>query len=427
MSETFQPLDWVKATNVYEVNTRQYSSEGSFSAFATHLPRLKAMGVETLWLMPITPIAKKNKKGSLGSPYACSSYTSVSPELGTMQDLQLLIKVAHSMDFKVIIDWVANHTGWDHEWTVEHPEYYKKDSATNDFKIASGMEDIIELDYNNPALRKAMISAMEFWVKECDIDGYRCDLASWVQLDFWLEARPHIDAVKPLFWLGEFDELDYPDYKPVFDCSYSWRWMHHTEDFYKNKESLSSIDDLLVKYDMVVPNSMNLWFTSNHDENSWNGTEYEKYGNMALSLAVFGYAWNGVPLVYSGQEMPNLKRLKFFDKDIIEWTDQFALHDFYRLLNAVKKNNPSLRAGDEAVTTYRLQTGATNIIAFLRRNGNHGVLCIINWSNEAIQVNLTASIIAGRYRNVFDETLIDIGSSNAFDMAGWGFLLYEKV
>ena len=237
MSGSFKPLDWVKSTNVYEVNVRQYTEEGTFKAFAAHLPRLKAMGVETLWFMPITPIAQKNKKGSLGSPYACSDYTSINPEFGTMDDFKLLVETAHAMDFKVIIDWVANHTGWDHTWTFSNPEYYLKDAATGDFKIASGMDDIIELDYNNPSLRNAMIKAMQFWVKELDIDGFRCDLASWVQLDFWLEARPKLDAIKALFWLGEFDELDNPDYKPVFDASYSWRWMHDTEEFYKGKIS----------------------------------------------------------------------------------------------------------------------------------------------------------------------------------------------
>jgi len=166
MINRFKPVDWSHNTNIYEVNVRQYTEQGTFNAFAQHLQRLKEMGVKTLWFMPITPIAKKNMKGSLGSYYACSDYTSINPEFGTLDDFKNLVKQAHEMGFKVIIDWVANHTGWDHIWTKKHPDYFLKDSATNDFKIASGMDDIIELDFKNPALRKDMKAAIQFWVKE---------------------------------------------------------------------------------------------------------------------------------------------------------------------------------------------------------------------------------------------------------------------
>jgi alpha-amylase len=267
----FETVDWAHSTNVYEVNLRQYTEAGTFNAFALELPRLKAMGVQTLWFMPITPIAQLNKKGTMGSTYACSDYTSINPEFGTMDDFKALVKKAHEMGFKVIIDWVANHTGWDHVWTKTHPEYYKKDSTGN-FNKASGMDDIIELDYNNPDLRKAMIDAMEFWVNECDIDGYRCDLAFWVQLDFWKEARTALEKVKKLFWLGEFDALEKPEYMQVFDASYTWTWMHQSEEYYKEKIDLDSLRNVLERYDTAGGNNkMKLWFTSNHDENSWNG------------------------------------------------------------------------------------------------------------------------------------------------------------
>ena len=169
------------------------------------------MGISVLWFMPVTPISQKNRKGSLGSYYACSDYTSINPEYGTLTDFKKLVTNAHDLGFKVIIDWVANHTGWDHDWTREHPDYYKRDPDTHDFKIASGMEDIIELEFDNPAMRHDMINAMQYWVKECDIDGFRCDLASWVTVDFWLEARRELDALRHLFWLGEFDELETPN------------------------------------------------------------------------------------------------------------------------------------------------------------------------------------------------------------------------
>ena len=429
MTNRFKPLDWVRSTNIYEVNVRQYTSEGTFNAFAKELPRLKEMGVQTLWFMPITPIAQKNMKGSLGSYYACSDYTSINPEFGTLDDFKNLVKQSHQMSFKVIIDWVANHTGWDHKWTKEHPDYFEKDTATNDFKIASGMDDIIELDFKNPALRKAMKDAMQFWVTECDIDGFRCDLAFWVELDFWKEARPELDAIKPLFWLGEFDELEKPEYGEAFDASYSWTWMHKTEEFYKKHEPLDLLYAVLKRYDDLGDSSMRAWFTTNHDENSWNGTEYEKYGDMAKALAVFSITWNGVPLIYSGQELPlKDKRIKFFDKDPIPWNGNYALAGFYKTLFALKANNPALRSGDPAVQTFRIKTtDPKNIFAYLRKNGNKEVLVLLNFS---AQKNLHFDIIdanaAGIYTDIFSGAPADFSAKKNFIMQEWEYKVYEK-
>jgi alpha-amylase len=212
----FPRAGWISSTNVYEVNVRQYSAEGTFNAFCRELPRLRAMGVETLWFMPVTPIAQLHKKGSMGSPYACTDYIAVNPEFGTIGDFIELVKTAHAFGFKVIIDWVANHTGWDHVWALNHPEYYKKEEDGT-FKIASGMDDIIELDYSNAYMRKAMIDAMHFWVRETGIDGFRCDLASWVVLDFWHEARVSLEQEKNLFWLAELDPIESPEYMDAYD------------------------------------------------------------------------------------------------------------------------------------------------------------------------------------------------------------------
>ncbi len=346
--------EWMQQTNVYEVNVRQYTPEGTFNAFALHLPRLKNMGVQTLWFMPITPIAQKNIKGTIGSPYACADYASINPEFGTLDDFKNLVAKAQGIGFKIIIDWVANHTGWDHVWTVDHPDWYKKDGATGDFKRASGMDDIIELDFSNQAMRTAMIDAMRFWVVECGIDGFRCDLAFWVQLDFWVEAKNELEKTKKLFWLAEADSIDHPDYMQVFDASYTWAWMHKTEAFCKQQFSFNDLLHLLHQY-LHTP-GMKAWFTSNHDENSWNGTEYEKYGYLAKALAVFSCTWPGIPLIYSGQELPNNKRLAFFDKDEIEWSEDVLLHQFYKTLLTFHATQPALQASvpvDRIKTTTR--------------------------------------------------------------------------
>lgn len=424
----YKKADWINNTNVYEVNLRQYTNEGTINAFVKELPRLKDMGVQTLWFMPITPIAKKNMKGSLGSYYACSDYTSVSPEFGTVQDFKAFVKQAHSMGFKVIIDWVANHTGWDHVWTKTHPEYYEKDSTTNDFKIASGMDDIIELDYKNPALRKAMIEAMKFWVTECDIDGYRCDLAFWVELDFWKEARTELEKTKTLFWLAESDPLEHPNYYEAFDACYTWTWMHKTEDFYKKNLAIKVLDTVLQQYDTIAGgNKIKLWFTTNHDENSWNGTEYEKYGEAAEALAVFSFTWDGLPLIYSGQELPNKKRLKFFEKDVIEWNGNNQLASFYKKLTTLKANNPALRTGDSGVKTSRLTTNAEkNMLAYLRKKDKHEVLVLLNLSKQAVNCTIEDKAVDGNYTDVFANAAHDFSANKTISIKPWGYFVFEK-
>jgi alpha-amylase len=425
----FSPLPWAHTTNIYEVNIRQYTQEGTFAAFASAMPRLKEMGIQTLWFMPITPIATKNRKGSLGSPYACSDYLTINPEFGTLDDFKALVNEAHSLGFKVIIDWVANHTGWDHVWTNSNPTYFKKDPVTGDFKTASGMDDIIELDYDNPALRRAMIDAMIYWVKECDIDGYRCDLASWVQVDFWIEARPIIDAVKPLFWLGEFDELESPEWGRVFDASYSWKWMHKTQEFYQNHLPLVTLESLLAQYSGIKGASMRAWFTTNHDENTWNGTEYEKYGNMAKALAVFSCTWDGVPLIYNGQEMPMLaKRLAFFEKDPIPWNGKYELHDFYKTLFNLHAQHPALRGGDPTVHTLRIKsTDDAHVFIFLRRKGTREVLVVLNLGyTPKITIAITDEEVSGQFKNVFTGSTHDFSKQRSFEMNAWDYLLFEK-
>lgn len=424
---SFKKAAWINNTDVYEVNVRQYTPEGTFNAFAQELPRLQQMGVSTLWFMPITPIAQQNKKGSLGSPYACSDYTAINPEFGTLNDFKKLVKLAQGMGFNVIIDWVANHTGWDHVWTVTNPEYFKR-AENGDFKIASGMSDIIELDYQNPALRKAMIDAMEFWVKECDIDGYRCDLAFWVQLDFWMEARAALEKTKTLFWLAESDPLDHPDYYQAFDACYTWTWMHKTEEFYKQGQDKYLLDEVVHWYDTNGgPDAIPLWFTSNHDENTWNGTEYEKYGDAAKALAVFSFTRNGLPLIYSGQELPNYKRLQFFDKDQIDWNGKYELHDFYKTLLTLHKNNTALRAGDAAVTTYNLSmNNGDKVMAYLRKNGQAEVLVLLNFSKEALSCSILDEHLNGKFINVFDKQEEDFTGLKIVELQPWQYLVYEK-
>ncbi len=406
--------EWIKHTNIYEVNVRQYTAEGTINAFRQHLPRLRDMEVETLWFMPLTPIAQKNKKGSLGSYYACSDYTSVADEFGTLDDFKELVKEAHSAGFKVIIDWVANHTGWDHWWTTAHPDWYEKDEQTGDFKKASGMDDIIELDFKNPELRAAMIAAMKFWITETGIDGFRCDLAFWVELDFWIEAKAELQQVKDLFWLAELDPADHTDYMQVFDAAYTWKWMHQSEEFYKGRKSFFELLGTLQQYHSVP--GIKAWFTTNHDENTWNGTEYEKYGDMAKALAVFSCTWPGVPLIYNGQELPNYKRLPFFEKDVIEWTEDMRLHRFYQTLFKLKKNHAAL-ATDSGLTVISSQDG---LLVFTRIKDNREVLCAFNFSATETSVLIENELIKGEKAIIMSDGT-SIGADGMISLAPWAF------
>lgn len=416
---------WSYDTNIYEVNVRQYTSEGTFIAFQKHLPRLKEMGVEILWFMPITPISIKDRKGTLGSYYAVQDYTAINPEFGSLQDFIELVKYAHHLGFKIIVDWVANHTGNDNVWIQQHPDFFCYD-VSGQIIHPHGWEDVSELNYGNDEMQWAMVNAMKFWINTCDIDGFRCDMAHLVPLEFWRKARTELQGTKPgLFWLAECEEANYHE---VFDATYTWKWMHITEEFCKKKIDLKSLFSVLQEYDhSFSKEAFRVYFTSNHDENSWNGTEYEKYGGAAKALAIFSCTWNGIPMIYSGQELPNNKRLCFFDKDRIEW-NECQLHDFYKTLLHLRKTNSALRAADSNVVTYRMETNNDDrIFAFVRKNGDDEVLVLLNLSAEKIELKIFGNILKGKFIEIFDEKEVELSDKQDFELEPWGYQVYEKV
>lgn len=424
MAEKFETVEWAATANIYEVNVRQYSPEGTLSAFEKALPRLRNMEIDILWFMPLTPVSWQQRQGSLGSYYACSDYTSVSSEYGTVDDFKKVVRKAHDLGFKVLIDWVANHTGYDHVWTRQHPDFYKRNDQGN-FYEAHGWVDVIDLDYNNSTLRETMIDAMSYWVNECDIDGFRCDMAHLVPLDFWEQARTVLDQKKKLFWLAECEVLAYHQ---VFDATYGWELLHTMEAVSRNQASISNLKDVLEKYGREFPASaLRLLFTSNHDENSHSGSEYERFGGAAKAFAVLCATWrNSLPLVYSGQEMPNTKRLKFFDKDEIEWTGQYLNESFYKTLLGLRKRCVALRAGDIEGTTTIINTNASdNIFAFIRKLGENEVLVLLNLSSGSLLVTVNDSL-TGKFTNAFSEGEIEINEMSKLEMQGWEYLVYIK-
>lgn len=423
MSKSFKMVEWAAGANIYEVNIRQYTQEGTFNAFAKHLPRLKDMGIKILWLMPVTPISIEKRQGTLGSYYACSNYTSINPEFGTIDDFKQFVHDVHAMDMKIIIDWVANHTGYDHHWVKENPEYYLKDADGN-FTEENGWMDVIDLDYTNNDMRRAMIASMKFWVNECDIDGFRCDMAHLVPLDFWQDARTECDAVKNLFWLAECDE---PSYLNVFDTSYAWNWMHVSEKLARGEVQLSSMMDVLHIYEAQKDGPCKLFFTSNHDENSWNGTEYEKYGTAVKAFAIFTATWPGMSLIYSGQELPNYKRLKFFDKDEINWgNEKPSLQEFYKTLFSLRYGNRVLKPG---INFFVLTADdSNNILSYIFENGDSKILVLINFSSTGKKrITLTHSLLKGGFENIFSGLQYNFSETESFELQEWEALVYEGV
>ena len=414
-------VPWAIGANVYEVNIRQYTPEGTFQAFSKHLPRLKEMGVAILWLMPITPISQLHRLGILGSYYACSSYVQINEEFGTLQDFKQLVHQAHALDMKLIIDWVANHTGWDHEWTIPHADWYVKDAAGN-FTEKNGWKDVIDLDYSKTEMREAMKAAMKFWVQEADIDGFRCDMAHLVPLDFWKEARAFCETNKPLYWLAECDQSDY---HMVFNTSYAWGWMHANEKFHKGEGSLQDVRQVLHSYTQYPAGANKLFFTSNHDENSWNGTEYEKYGNAALAWAVFSCTWPGMPMLYSGQEGALKKRLEFFNKDVIEWAATPTLAEFYQRLFQLRKRNAAIREGELFILPSQQDD---KVLLFIRKFQEQVVLILLNVSNESrVQISVEHPWLPGKYRQLFSQLVYDFGVKENFELQSGDYLVYEKV
>jgi glycosidase len=417
MDSNFTTVQWAKDATIYEVNIRQYTAEGTFAAFQKHLPRLSEMGVNILWLMPITPISDKVKKGSLGSYYACSSYTKINPEFGNEDDFLHLVNAAHDLGMKVIIDWVANHTGRLHEWMELHPEWFSRD-ASGVFTERNGWDDVVDLNYENNDMRNALIGAMQYWVREFKIDGFRCDMAHLVPLDFWIDARKALESIKPLYFLAECEEVNY---HRVFDTSYAWALMHASEKMAKSEAGVHDIYNVLHDYAQYPSGATKLLFTTNHDENSWNGTEYEKYGAAAKAWAVFTQTWKGIPLIYSGQELPNKKRLAFFDKDQIDWSaTQPALHEFYKTLSAFRKSHSAIITGD----TFNLPTDANGVMAYIRHDAKSTVLVVLNLSLDHHKITLSHQKLQGDFQNLFSGFTYHFNNEASFELMAGDYFVY---
>ena len=415
---------FLRNSNIYEVNVRQYTLEGTFKAFENHLPRIKEMGIEILWMMPIHPIGIKNRKGTLGSYYSIQNHKAINPEFGTEDDFKNLILKVHSLGMKIIIDWVANHTSWDNVWTKSNPEFFVKDNQDN-FVMACDWEDVLQLDHSCEAEQTAMIDSMSYWIKQYNIDGFRADLAHLTPLAFWKKARLCLSPLKKdLIWLAETEETSYHE---AFDISYTWKWMHTTEQFADGEKTMADCVNVLSDYKKDFDErDLRLFFTSNHDENSWNGSEYDKYGIFAKAWAVFSMVYSSVPLIYSGQELPNYKKLQFFEKDVIEWIDDLQLQNFYNCLLALRKRNPVFANLKSASIYIDESLIEKNIFSMLIKSEEDVVLCAINFNKVSTLENIIFDATPGYYREIFSGKKVILNNSFSFEKEAGGFCILEK-
>jgi 1,4-alpha-glucan branching enzyme len=418
--------EWSKNATIYEVNLRQYTKEGTFKAFEAHLPRLKAMGVDILWLMPIHPIGEKNRKGGMGSYYSIKDYYGVNPEFGTKEDFQHLVDKIHSMGMYVILDWVANHSAWDNVLATTHPEWYTKTPEGN-FQPTPwyDWDDIIDFDYEQQGIRQYMTEAMKFWVKETNIDGYRCDVAGFMPVDFWENVRFELDQIKPVFMLAEWESRDL--HQRAFDMTYSWSLWNQMHAVAKDNKSLAGVIEYMAHDVSTFPrNAYRMTFTDNHDKNSWEGNQFSNFGDALEASMVLACTVNGMPLVYSGQEAGLDRSLKFFDKDMIDWKDH-KFTKMYTTLFTLKHHNEALWNGNSGGEMIRIFNDKQDqVISFAREKNGDKIITIINYSSKPASVKLNSHYQAGSYKELFTGADYVLKGNDDLKLDQWQYLVLVR-
>jgi glycosidase len=427
----FSPPAWSERAVMYEINVRQYTPEGTLAALRQHLPGLDSIGVDILWVMPVQPIGKLNRKGSLGSPYSVANYTAVNPEYGSDADFRAFVDDAHRRGKKVILDWVANHTAFDHPWITQHPDWYVHGAdgtiinARDNEGRNTDWTDVAELDYAQPAMRAEMIRSMRWWLDTMHIDGFRCDVAGGVPLDFWIDARTALAKVRPdLFWLAEAESA--PTHH-VFDATYGWELHHLLNDIAQGKKPTSMIDDYFSRQrKQYPPTALRMYFTSDHDENSWNGTEFERMGaNHLPSFVLSTTALSSIPLMYTGQEVSMQKRLRFFERDTVDWNGA-SLAAFYHSMVELKHTQRALTSGVPGGTQHTLATTGDRVYAFTRSRGGNTVLVALNFGDAPASIAYRGLTQRGAFTDWFTKSKLTLGANGNIDVPAHGYRVFVR-
>ena len=403
---------------IYEANIRQYSPEGTFNKFTEDIPKLKELGIKIIWLMPIYPISTTKSKGSLGSYYAVSDYTKVNPEFGNLDDVKKLVNTAHENGMYVILDWVANHTGWDHIWLKEHPDFYtKNENGEITHTVDTDWYDVADLNYDNHEMRVKMEEALQYWIKEVNIDGYRCDVAGMVPVEFWKPTIAKLRELKPIFMLAEAWEPEL--LKNGFDMAYGWDTHHVLNHIAKGEKAVKAWDERMIQIDTLYQKDDILMnFVTNHDENSWNGTVKERMGAASEVMLALTYVAPGMPLIYSGQEYDMDKRLRFFEKDTIIKT-KGKVWPVLEKLGKLKSSNKALNGGKNAASYTRIKSSNDQkILIFTREKEGVAVTFMANLSETG---TIFTSEIEGSFQDYMANKIIHFSKDDKIGLKPWEY------
>ena len=430
-----QPCDarhtcWAYDATIYELNTRQATPEGTFAAAETLLPELKENGVDIIWIMPIQKIGMLERKGTLGSYYAITDYCEFNPEFGTRADFEHFLAKAHELGMKVILDWVANHTAPDSEWTKNEGWHYR-DSLGN-LMVQYDWTDISKLNYDNQDMRAEMKKAMHWWMDSIGIDGFRCDVAGEVPTDFWNDAMAEIKAKHPdMFTLAEDEDKAQELTETAFDMYYGWTLHHLMNSVAQGKKNVEDLWSYFAKVDTTIRHdAIRMNFTSNHDENSWNGTEFERMGDATDLFAAFTYIVPGMPMIYTGQISGNHHRLEFFEKDLIDRVENAPQKALYKGLNDLRAANRALWSNEIGAPMIRLEADNNKVFACVRekscpKHGDNTVIAIMNMSAEPQTVTLDLTNLEGEYTCLCGKTMT-LEATQTFQLTPWKYIILTK-
>lgn len=423
-SSTVVQLDWTKDAVIYELNVRQYSQDGTFNAVTADLDRLQSLGIEIIWLMPVHPIGKINRKGELGSYYSVKDYYAVNPEFGTMEDFKALVKAAHQRDIKVIIDWVPNHSSWDNPLITEHPEWYVKDEDGN---MVSPFDwtDVVQFDYDQQGLRDYMTEVLKYWVTETGIDGFRFDVAHMIPVDYFNAMKDSLYQIKDVFLLAEADQPFLHTH--AMNMSYDWRLHHIMNEVAAGNQDVMDIRNHFNYVDTAYPvNAILMEFTSNHDENSWNGTVYERLGDAAKEFAVFTFIIPGMPLIYNGQEACLDKRLEFFVKDPIEWKE-CDMTVLYKKLIHLKKTNKAIWSSQKEGYFGVIDTDQPEKLLVLeRKNQDNRIIAVFNFSKDELEYDVSPLLKDGEYIDFNSGENFNMEEEPVLNFEAWGYRVFTR-
>ena len=418
---------WTADAVLYQLNTRQFTPEGTFAAARKQLPRLARMGVDIVWLMPIHPIGEVNRKGTLGSPYAVRDYRAVNPELGTEAEFRAFVDEAHRLGLKVILDWVANHSAYDNPLTASHPAWYTRTpEGALMSPVGTDWSDVADFDYSQPGLRRYMTESLVYWVREFGIDGFRADVAGYVPTDFWETARAELDKVKPVFMLAEWEQRDL--HTRALDATYGWGWKEAMQRLVASGEGAGPMRGYYAGQSETWPHAaMRMVYTENHDQNSWDGVAAEIYGPAYEAAIALSFVGPGLPLIYNGQEAGNDRQLKFFERDPIVWREGKHAALFARLI-ALKTARPALHNGRFGAPMVEVPTSATaDVFAFTRGAAGGRVFGVFNLSPRPHAVTFSQARHHGSYTDALTGAPASFRGGESLDLPAWGYRIYTET